>query len=73
MNAVVDRITGDLAVVLLGKEEYKVTVPVKDLPAGIKEGTWLDVNFSINTKLTDEHYRKNRELFDKIRHKKRKD
>jgi hypothetical protein len=71
MNAVVDRITGEFAVVLLGTEEHPVAVPVKNLPAGIVEGTWLDVSFSINRKLTDEHYRKNRELLDKIRRKKK--
>ncbi len=34
------------------------------------EGTWLDVSFSINRKLTDEQYRKTKELLDKIKHKK---
>ena len=69
MNAVVDRISDGIAVLLFGKEEYQVTLPVEFLPEGTREGHWLDVEFRINEKLTEERYRKNRELLDKIRRK----
>jgi hypothetical protein len=71
MNAVVDRISDGIAVLLFGKEEYQVTLPVVLLPEGTREGDWLDVEFRINDKLTEERYRKNRELLDKIRRKNR--
>ena len=69
MNAVVDRISDGIAVLLFGKDEYQVNLPVEFLPEGTREGQWLDVEFKINEKLTDERYRKNRELLDKIRRK----
>ncbi|MGF1583817.1 MAG: DUF3006 domain-containing protein [Bacteroidales bacterium] len=72
MNAVVDRISEGMAVLLFGKEEYQVNLPVEFLPEGIKEGHWLDVDFSINENLTEERYRSNRDLLDKIRRKNRK-
>ena len=71
MNAVVDRISDGIAVLLFGKEEYQVTLPVEFLPEGTREGHWLDVEFRINEKLTEERYSKNRELLDKIRRKNR--
>ena len=48
----------------------QVSVPLSELPEGAGEGTWLDISFSINSKLTDEQYRKTKELLDKIKHKK---
>lgn len=42
--AVVDRVEGDLAVILLGKPGYAVTWPIEDLPDGISEGSVLVVS-----------------------------
>ncbi len=67
MNAVTDRISGGTAVLLIGKEEAQVSVPLSELPEGAGEGTWLDVSFSVNSRLTDEQYRKDRGLLDNIR------
>jgi hypothetical protein len=69
MNAVVDRISEGIAVLLFGEGEYQVNLPVEFLPEGTREGHWLDVEFSINDKLTQERYSKNRELLEKIRRK----
>jgi hypothetical protein len=55
---------------LIGKEEAQVSLPLSELPEGAGEGTWLDISFSINRKLTDDQYRKNRDLLDKIKRKK---
>ena len=71
MNAVVDRISDGIAVLLFGEEESQINLPVEFLPEGTREGQWLDVEFRINEKLTDERYRKNRELLEKIRRKNR--
>ena len=71
MNAVVDRISDGIAVLLFGEKEYQVNLPVEFLPEGTREGHWLDVEFRINDKLTEEGYSKNRELLEKIRRKNR--
>ncbi len=71
MNAVVDRISEGIAILLFGKEESQVNLPVEFLPEGTREGHWLDVEFRINEKLTEERYSKNRELLEKIRRKNR--
>ncbi len=69
MNAVVDRISDGIAVLLFEKDDYQVNLPVDFLPENIREGDWIDIDFSINKKLTEERYRKNRELLEKIRRK----
>jgi hypothetical protein len=43
-KAVIDRFEGDKAVLLVGEEEDKLIVPRSSLPAGIKEGQWLQVD-----------------------------
>ena len=70
MNAVIDRISDGTAVLLIGKEEAQVSVPLPELREGAGEGTWLHISFSINRKLTDDQYRKNRDLLEKIKRKK---
>ena len=45
-NAVIDRIEGALAVVLVGDAEKMTNVPLSRLPAGVKEGDWLKVTIS---------------------------
>ena len=43
-KAVIDRFEGDKAVLLVGEEEDKLIVPRTSLPAGVKEGQWLQVD-----------------------------
>ena len=69
MKAVVDRISDGIAVLLFGKDEYQVSLPVDFLPENIREGDWMDVDFRINKELTEERYRKSRELLEKIKRK----
>ena len=69
MNAVIDRIAEGVAVLLLGEKETEITIPVKELPAGVTEGTWLTVEFKIDKKTSADQYRKNRELLEKIKEK----
>lgn len=71
MKAVVDRISEGIAVLLFGKDEYQISLPFEFLPEGTKEGDWLDVELRINKKLTEERYRKNRDLLDRIKKKNR--
>jgi hypothetical protein len=50
----VDRIEGDIAVVLMGEDEsVKVDMPVKWLPKGVKEGTLLFMNAETDENDTD--------------------
>jgi hypothetical protein len=48
MRAVIDRIEGKMAVVLMGDYEAKIDIPLADLPEGTKEGTCLKVHFEID-------------------------
>jgi hypothetical protein len=48
MKAVVDRIEGELAVLLLGDKEVKLDVALAELPSGTKEGSWLKVKFELD-------------------------
>jgi hypothetical protein len=48
MRAVIDRIEGKMAVVLMGDYEEKIDIPLADLPKGTKEGTCLKVKFEID-------------------------
>lgn len=53
MKVFVDRIEGDIAVLLLGDEGSVVAnVPVSWLPKGIKEGLYLKAEFSIDQETT---------------------
>lgn len=40
-TGIIDRIEGDVAIVLVGESEDEMTIPVADLPQGAKEGSWL--------------------------------
>ena len=45
-RAVVDRIEDENAILLVGDEQDRLIVPISDLPAGAKEGSWLEVDFA---------------------------
>jgi len=70
MKAVIDRFEGDYAVVFLGEEEIKVNVPRKELPQEAKEGSWLRINFELDTETTKRQEEKIRIILDKLKKKK---
>lgn len=72
MKAVIDRIESGFAVIIFEGYNEQVSMPVNLLPPNIKEGTWLNVKFSVDEKYTSEMYRKNKELLEKIKRKNRK-
>lgn len=72
MKAVIDRIVENLAVIIFEEQKKEINVPVELLPKNIKEGTWLNVNFTIDDDFTAEMYRRNKELLEKIKRKNRK-
>jgi hypothetical protein len=48
MRAIIDRIEGKMAVVLVGDYEEKIDIPLANLPKGVKEGSCLKVHFEID-------------------------
>jgi hypothetical protein len=70
MKAVIDRFEGDYAVVLFGDDEIKVDLPSKLLPEGSKEGSWLQVDFTLDPEGENEQREKISNLIDKLKNKK---
>jgi hypothetical protein len=55
MKAVIDRIEGELAVVLLGERgEFKLNLPLSQLPEGCREGDILNVSFERDQVATEQ-------------------
>jgi hypothetical protein len=50
-RAVVDRIDGDRAVLLVGPGHTEVHVPAADLPAGVDAGTWVVLDLQLQPPL----------------------
>ncbi|HHU49956.1 MAG: DUF3006 domain-containing protein [Caldicoprobacterales bacterium] len=48
MKAVVDRIEGQIAIVLFGDDEIKADIPLVLLPEGTKEGSHLNITFELD-------------------------
>ena len=73
MKAVVDRIENQTAVLLFGDEEIKVDMPLKLLPAGTREGSLLQVDFTLDRKGEAAQREKISNLLDKLKNKNRQD
>ncbi len=69
MKAVIDRIIDGKVVLLFDEDETEVIMPVQLLPDEIKEGTWLQVDFLIDHKLTASRLQRNADLLEKIKAK----
>jgi hypothetical protein len=55
VRAVLDRIEGEMAIILLGEDEMiKIDVPISLMPAGSREGDILDITFRKDEKATEE-------------------
>lgn len=66
MQAVVDRITENLAVIHFEESQVEIHVPVEILPKGTKEGSWLKVNFELDDNKTTEMYQRNKSLLERL-------
>jgi hypothetical protein len=53
MKAIVDRLEGDMAVLLVD-ESLKLNVPIALLPDGVREGDILDISITIDEKATED-------------------
>jgi hypothetical protein len=70
MKAVIDRIEGDLAVVLMGeKGEFKFNIPLSFLPDGCKEGDVLKISIERDLTATQETKQRVSSLMDKLKKK----
>jgi hypothetical protein len=66
MKAVIDRIEGDLAVLLVGERQEMLNVPLYMLPEGATEGSWLIIRFSLDEEATNQQYRRNKSLLERL-------
>ena len=73
MRAVVDRIENQTAVLLFGDKEIKVNMPLKLLPAGTREGSFLQVDFTLDREGEAAQREKISNLLDKLTSKSRQD
>jgi hypothetical protein len=70
MKAVIDRIEGKLAVLLMGKDgNVKVNMPLILLPEGCKEGDVLDVAIRKDENATIEAKDRSKNLIEKLKRK----
>ncbi len=71
MNAVVDRITENMATILFEDQGAQIHVPIDQLPENTREGSWLTVNFNLDPGRTEEMAERNRRLLERLRSKRR--
>lgn len=69
MKAVVDRIENDIAVLLIGDNEYKADIPLELLPEGTHEGSWLTVSFELDPAGEAQQREKITNLLEKLKNK----
>ncbi len=69
MKAVIDRLEGDDAVVLVGNEEVKIDIPKELLPKGAKEGSWLKFSLELDSEGTERQKKKIEDKLKKLRDK----
>lgn len=67
ISAFVDRIEGDIAVILIGEEQdVRINLPLKYLPANVSEGHWLRISIEIDHKKTDAVRKRVRQLMEEL-------
>ena len=71
MKAVVDRIENQIAVVLVGKDEIQLDVPLRLLPEGTREGSHLTIAFELDKDSEEKKRQEISSLLDKLSRKKR--
>jgi hypothetical protein len=70
MKAVIDRIEGDLAVVLLGENgKFKLNIPITFLPADCKEGDVLKITIERDMAATEQTKERVSSLMEKLKKK----
>lgn len=72
VRVVVDRIEGQVAVLLVGKDEVRVDVPVSVLPPGAGEGALLRASFALDRQATEQAIASARARIERLRSLSRK-
>jgi hypothetical protein len=67
LRAVIDRFEGDLAVLLVGDEEYVLQVPRRFLPPGAREGDVLVLRWKVDRQETEARRERVRRLIEEMR------
>jgi hypothetical protein len=68
MKAVIDRIEGKLAILLMGEDgSQKVNMPLILMPEGCKEGDVLDIAIRMDEKATGEAIDQSKNLIEKLK------
>ncbi|WP_294520881.1 DUF3006 domain-containing protein [uncultured Anaerovibrio sp.] len=66
ISAYVDRIEENLAVILLGEnEDYQIEIPSNLLPEDLAEGSYINIEISIDKKKTQDALKEAMELMGK--------
>jgi len=71
---VIDQITEDeagrrLATILIGREEWKIVLPLEYLPEGVGEGVILSLNWKIDCTATESQQEKIARMIEKLKNK----
>ena len=66
LRAVVDRIEGKMAVLLVGEEQYRIVVPRSFLPEDAEEGAVLNIRMETDAAATADARRRVQELIDRL-------
>lgn len=66
IHGIVDSIEDDIAVILIGDEEKKISIPVKYLPINAIEGDVIDISLNINKGETIKRSQKLKNLMEQI-------
>ena len=70
MRAVIDRVEGELAVLLLGDQgEFRLNIPINLLPAGFKEGDVLNISIERDVLGTEQTKEPVTNLMEKLKKK----
>mgnify|MGYP001277067732 CR=1 FL=1 len=69
MRAVIDRVEGKLAVLLVGDESIKLNIPLSLLPDGCKEGDVLNISIERDVVGTEQTKERVTDLMEKLKKK----
>ena len=69
MKAIIDRVEGKIAVLLLGDESTKLNIPLSQLPDGCKEGDILNMSFERDVVGTEQAKERVSDLMEKLKKK----
>lgn len=69
MKAVIDRIEGNYAALLVGEDETKVDLPIYLLPEGAKEGRWMTLTLELDKETNQKQKEKIVNMVNKLQNK----